>query len=444
METLEPLIPRAASEKSDATVQQGGNAPAADSNHRRLHLLAELTRLIHNSCILVYDEGISNSLQLSWYIRSELHALRKMVLHPVEQSDCYQSELQNVNAGGFLITGLISDCGSHGYVVSCTDETKRLYAMKIARDYNEISIDVAAFSEIATHCSIKSLSCVDLRIPRLRSTFAQYGREALVMESLGPDLAVLREAQKNRRFSLKTVLQIAVSLLTAYEQLHNTGWLHLTAKPRNFCIGGTAATKHKIYAVDFGRAQRYMEMDLQWGLNHRPFLTGVCESPQAEPFQSVWGEKENTNTSRRDDMMSLSLALIYMGGYLMPWERARLNREQWIQSLQWGFERSMVGVFDEMLVYSYRMKYEEMPDYEKWRRKIREFAKSFGIELDGKFDWDEMICEDDCGRIVLKPGVNTQVLGKPNKVKSKLSSEQLRARRKRQLKKAAKRAADSC
>ena len=70
----------------------------------------------------------------------------------------------------------------------------------------------------------------------------------------------------------------------------------------------------------------YMEMDLQWGLNHRPFLTGVCESPQAEPFQSVWGEKENT-TSRRDDMMSLSLALLYMGGYLRPWERARLNRE---------------------------------------------------------------------------------------------------------------------
>ena len=41
------------------------------------------------------------------------------------------------------------------------------------------------------------------------------------------------------------------------------------------------------------------------------------------------------------------------------------------------------------------------------------FAKSLEIELDGKFDWDEMICEDDCGRIVLKPGVNTQVLGKP-------------------------------
>jgi serine/threonine protein kinase len=235
-----------------------------------------------------------------------------MVLHPVEESCYYQSELQNVRAGGFRITGPISDCGSHGYVVSCTDQTKRLYAMKIARDYNEIATDVAAFSEIATHCSIKSLSSVDLRIPRLRSIFAQYGREVLVMESLGPDLAVLREAQKNRRFSLKTVLQIAVSLLTAYEQLHNTGWLHLTAKPRNFCIGGTAATKHKIYAVDFGRAQRYMEMDLQWGLNHRPFLTGVCESPQAEPFQSVWGEKENTNTSRRDDMMSLSLALLYI------------------------------------------------------------------------------------------------------------------------------------
>src|SRR5271155_5894067 len=167
METLEPLAPPATSKKSDATVHQGGNAPTADSNHRRLHLLAELTRLIDHSCIRVYDEGRSVSLRLSWYIRSELQALRKMVLHPVEQSYYYQSELQNARAGGFRITGLISDCGSHGYVVSCTDETKRLYAMKIARDYHEISADVAALSEIATHCSIKSLSCVDLRIPRL-------------------------------------------------------------------------------------------------------------------------------------------------------------------------------------------------------------------------------------------------------------------------------------
>jgi hypothetical protein len=85
---------------------------------------------------------------------------------------------------------------------------------------------------------------------------------------------------------------------------------------------------------------------------------------------------------------------------------------------------SMVGVFDEMLVYSYRMKYEEMRDYEKWRRKIREFAKSLEMELDGKFDWDEMLCEDDCGMILLKPGVTTQMLGKMQKVQLQLSSEQ--------------------
>jgi len=63
----------------------------------------------------------------------------------------------------------------------------------------------------------------------------------------------------------------------------------------------------------------------------------------------------------------------------------------------------MVGVFDEMLVYSYRMKYEEKRDYEKWQQTIYEFVKKSKIDLDGKFDWDEIIYEDGVGRIVLKP-----------------------------------------
>jgi len=362
-----PHIHSVQSVTSDAatiTVSDEEFKPTSKVDHQRLMLLSQVVRLLDER--LVYYRN-----QCLWvYVKDELKSLTKMVLHPVETMFCglrgklqwSPSEIKNFNVGSFPVTGLISNDGAHGLVVTCTDHDKRLYAMKIERGRREMSADVISFADISFHPS--TLPCNDLRIPRLRQVFSQYRKEVVVMECLGPDLGELGKAQGWRPFNIKTVCQVAVSLLTAYEQIHNTGWLHLTPKPWNFCIGGTSQTKHKIYIVDFGRAQRYMECDDYWNFYHRKFKQRGHESPQAEAFQSVWGEKGNT-TSRRDDIMSLSLALLAMCGYWSPWEKSKLSREKWIKSLGWGFERTMVKVFDEMLVYSMKMRYEEAPAYER-------------------------------------------------------------------------------
>jgi len=93
--------------------------------------------------------------------------------------------------------------------------------------------------------------------------------------------------------------------------------------------------------------------------------------------------------------MSLSFAFLAMCGFWSPWEMSKLSREKWIRSLGRGVEKTMVKVFDEMLVYSLYMGYEEAPAYETWRERIRKFANDQGVELDGKFDWDERICTDE-------------------------------------------------
>jgi len=98
----------------------------------------------------------------------------------------------------------------------------------------------------------------------------------------------------------------------------------------------------------------------------------------------------------------------------------------------------MIKVFDEMLVYSLNMRYEEAPAYERWRERIRKFANDEGVELDGKFDWDERICQDDNGRIVLRKVDGAIKKQEKKKKKSKLSRERRERKRKRELKKAAK------
>ena len=79
----------------------------------------------------------------------------------------------------------------------------------------------------------------------------------------------------------------------------------------------------------------------------------------------------------------------------MSLEKSKLGREKWIRSLGRGVEKTMVKVFDQMLVYSLYMKYEEAAAYETWQKRIPKFAHDQGVESDRNFDWDGRICTDE-------------------------------------------------
>jgi len=181
--------------------------------------------------------------------------------------------------------------------------------------------------------------------------------------------------------------------LTAYEQIHKAGWLHLTTKPINFCVGGTIDTCHKIYAIDFGRAQRY-----RVGARHRP------KSPFYEyygkDFSSLWSDR--CTPSRRDDIMSLALMLIYLFSSSMPWQNdSLLGYISYLQAKK-KFNNGKLNLYEKLLIYSSLLSYEEEPAYEEWRIYIRKKAVMEHIELDGKFDWDDRLHQDETRRIVLK------------------------------------------
>ena len=340
------------------------------------------------------------------------------------------SEVRNFNVGSFKVTGVISDKGAHGLVVSCVDSDNAAYAMKIERGKHEMDGDAIAFSEISAHPTIKQTE--DLRIPRLRQVFKECSKEIVVMEQLGPDLHTLWKSIGYRNMSLKSTLQIGISLLTAYQQMHQTGWLHLTSKPINFCIGGTAETRHKIYAIDFGRAQKYLVIDSEGNQSHRECKSDH-ESPQNPAFQSIWGELEIT-TSRRDDIMSLALALLYLAGVDEPWEATKLDKKMWIKSLSLGFEYSRVEPFENMLIYASKLRYTQTPDYERLRESLRRYAEQKKIELDGKFDWEDRIYEDESGRILVKEASPKERIKKRKKRKTSLEMN-AKERRKREKQK---------
>jgi casein kinase 1 delta/casein kinase I family protein HRR25 len=88
-----------------------------------------------------------------------------------------------------------------------------------------------------------------------------FGRECefyvLVLELLGPSLEDLFD-YCNRKFSLKTIILIALQAINRIQYIHSKGILHRDIKPANFLMG-VREKGHTLYVVDFGIAKEFSE-----------------------------------------------------------------------------------------------------------------------------------------------------------------------------------------
>lgn len=76
----------------------------------------------------------------------------------------------------------------------------------------------------------------------------------LVMEKLGPSLSDILNTSYPDGFSLKTVQQIGIKMVTILEQLHSIGYIHCDLKPDNICVANNKGDTNfsEIKLIDFG------------------------------------------------------------------------------------------------------------------------------------------------------------------------------------------------
>lgn len=79
----------------------------------------------------------------------------------------------------------------------------------------------------------------------------------MVLDLLGDSLEALY-TRCDRKFSLKTVLMLAIQLLDRIEFQHNQHYLHRDIKPDN-CLMGLGDKKHVLYCIDMGLCKRYRD-----------------------------------------------------------------------------------------------------------------------------------------------------------------------------------------
>ena len=225
-------------------------------------------------------------------------------------------------------------------------------------------------------------------IPRLYSSGKRGNGQYMILELLGPNLQT-QYSTRNKDFTGKTILQIAVQSLERIQFIHSRSYLHRDIKPQNFMFG-LMKNRGVLYLADYGLAKKYQVEETGMHVpyrENRPFAGTACYAS----LNTHLGVQQ----SRRDDLESMMYILIYLMKHGLPWQRKYQSRNEKhdsirIQKLLLRAEElcsELPHGFVKAFNYIRSLTYDETPNYAQLKNTFLRVAEEYHFVLDSVFDW---------------------------------------------------------
>jgi len=228
-------------------------------------------------------------------------------------------------------------------------------------------------------------------IPEIYDYFKDYklpdgNYNILVMQLVGSSLEDLFD-KCNRKFSLKTTLQLAIQLIKRIQYIHSCSFLHRDIKPDNFLFNNNT-----VYAIDFGLSKLYRDPKTHSHIQYRDdkSLTGT-------PRYASINTHQGCEQARRDDLEAIGYVLVYFLQGKLPWQglQAANKKKKYrkIMEMKIGTSleslcRKLPSEFITYLEYVKGLNFADKPDYEYLIKLFLRCASKNNIKLDDQYDWD--------------------------------------------------------
>ncbi|RCN38703.1 hypothetical protein ANCCAN_15389 [Ancylostoma caninum] len=212
----------------------------------------------------------------------------------------------------------------------------------------------------------------------------------LIMTLLGPSVSDLRKIIPTQKFTLFTVIVIAVQALDSLREVHNAGYIHRDVKPSNYAIGETGTPKEKlIYILDFGLARSYRKVTKDGKVILRnPRRTAQFRGTNRYCSINAHAREEQ---GRQDDLWSLFYMLVEMLIGSLPWknmtDHASTEREKTEKEPE--LLEQTPKEFELYLTHIKQLSYGITPDYTLLRNIFFQVFKKNNFNFSMKLDWEK-------------------------------------------------------
>ncbi|XP_076164525.1 serine/threonine-protein kinase VRK1 [Ptiloglossa arizonensis] len=212
----------------------------------------------------------------------------------------------------------------------------------------------------------------------------------VVMDRYGTDLWKLFE-QNNRRFPEHTVYKIALQIINVLEYIHFKTYVHADIKGANLLLN--LKFQDKVYLVDFGLASHYTTKD-EYKLDPKKAHNGTIEYTSRDAHIGV--------PTMRGDFEILGYNMIqWLCGSLL-WEKdlsdpvvVQKQKEKAFADipdfLNKSFNGSVPNCILQYMTHLASMKFNETPNYEKFKKILTEGLKQLSHKPDGKLEFKNNI-----------------------------------------------------